>query len=79
MGDEGIWCVSARMGRTLDSMDIHSPSVSAPAPAETSDTRLSLNGLLEEKTVLEATLSELNAILEKHGVGCVSFNAVPDG
>ncbi len=64
------------MGRTLDSMDIHSPSVSEPA--EVSGTRHSLNGLLEEKTVLEATLTELNVVLENHGVGCVSFEAVAD-
>ena len=58
------------MGRTLDSMDIHSPTVSAPP---VTGTRHTLNGLLEEKVILEGTLAELNTVLEKHGVGCVSF------
>jgi hypothetical protein len=29
--------------------------------------------LLEEKVILEGTLAELNSMLEKHGVGCVSY------
>jgi hypothetical protein len=47
-------------------MDIHSPSLPKPP---TSKTAQSLNQLLEEKTILEGTLSRLNAILESHGVG----------
>lgn len=47
-------------------MDIHSPSLPKPP---TSNTAQSLNQLLEEKTILEGTLSRLNAILESHGVG----------
>ena len=57
------------MGRTLESMDIHSPTLSQPA---VTGTRQTLNGLLEEKAILEGTLAELNTVLEKHGVGCVS-------
>jgi Nas2 N_terminal domain len=47
-------------------MDIHSPSL---PKAPTSNTAQSLNELLDEKTILEGTLSRLNAILESHGVG----------
>jgi hypothetical protein len=54
------------MGRTLDSMDIESPSLPTPAP---SSTEQSLNVLLEEKVILEGTLARLNEILESHGVG----------
>jgi len=52
------------MGRTLDSMDIHSPSLPTPVP---STTEQSLNVLLEEKVILEGTLARLNEILESHG------------
>ena len=51
-------------------MDIHSPTLSQPA---VTGTRQTLNGLLEEKVILEGTLAELNSMLEKHGVGCVSY------
>ena len=54
------------MGRTLDSMDIHSPSL-PQRPATT--TAQSLNELMEEKVILEGTLARLNAVLESHGVG----------
>ena len=57
------------MGRTLDSMDIHSPSL--PQRPATS-TEKSLNELMEEKIILEGTLVRLNAILESHGVGIAS-------
>ena len=54
------------MGRTLDDMDIHSPSLRNVPQSKTAE---SLNELLEEKVVLESTLNELNIILERHGVG----------
>lgn len=50
-------------------MDIHSPTVSTPGTA-VAGTRQTLNGLLEEKVILEGTLAELNTVLENHGVGC---------
>ena len=54
------------MGRTLDSMDIHSPSLPQRMATTTAQ---SLNELIEEKIVLEGTLARLNSILESHGVG----------
>ena len=54
------------MGRTLDSMDIDSPSLPTPT---LSATEQSLNVLLVEKAMLEGTLARLNEILEGHGVG----------
>lgn len=54
------------MGRSLDSMDIHSPSVTNPTLSSTAQ---SLHELLEEKTILEGTLSQLDTILVTHGVG----------
>jgi hypothetical protein len=54
------------MGRTLEDMDIHSPSLRNVPKSKTAE---SLNELLEEKVVLESTLNELNIILERHGVG----------
>jgi hypothetical protein len=54
------------MGRTLESMDIHSPSL---AKQETSKTAESLKELMDEKIILEGTLARLNEILESHGVG----------
>jgi hypothetical protein len=55
------------MGRTLESLDIHTPSIPKPA---ISTTEQSLNVLLEEKEILEGTLARLNEILESHdGVG----------
>ena len=55
------------MGRTLESMDIHSPSL--PKQQTTSKTVHALNELLDEKVILEGTLARLNQILENHGVG----------
>jgi 26S proteasome regulatory subunit N4 len=55
------------MGRTLDSMDIHSPSL--PTPTASSQTAQSLNVLLDEKIVLEGSLTQLGAVLDSHGVG----------
>jgi hypothetical protein len=55
------------MGRTLESMDIHSPSL--PKQQTTSKTAHALNELLDEKIILEGTLARLNEILENHGVG----------
>ena len=54
------------MGRTLESLDIHTPSIPKPA---ISTTEQSLNVLLEEKEILEGTVARLNEILESHGVG----------
>jgi hypothetical protein len=54
------------MGRPVEDMDIHSPSVSQPTPSKTTQT---LNELLEEKQILEGTLAQLNTILVSHGVG----------
>jgi len=56
------------MGRTLESMNIHSPSIAEPPKSSTEAT---LNELLEEKIILEDTLSQLNIVLETHGVGKV--------
>jgi len=61
---------ATRIARKSLSMDIHSPTLSQPA---VTGTRQTLNGLLEEKVILEGTLAELNSMLEKHGVGCVSY------
>ena len=47
-------------------MDIHSPSIPKIGGSKTADT---LNELLEERTILEGSLAQLNAILESHGVG----------
>jgi len=54
------------MGRSIDNMDIHSPSVPEPTLSSTAQ---SLNELLEEKIILEGTLSQLDTILVTHGVG----------
>lgn len=47
-------------------MDIHSPSLPQRTPSTTAQ---SLNELLQEKVILEGTLTRLNAVLESHGVG----------
>ena len=54
------------MGRPVDNMDIHSPSVPQPTLSKTAQ---SLNQLLDEKTILEGTLAQLDTILVSHGVG----------
>ena len=60
------------MGRTLESlgMDIHSPSIETPTLSKTAQ---SLHKLLEEKTILEGTLAQLDAVLVSHGVGMRNF------
>ena len=58
--------VSGAMGRTLEFMDIHSPTVpQRPLNEAVED----LNDLLDEKIVLEETLGRFAEILETHGVG----------
>jgi hypothetical protein len=54
------------MGRTLESMDIHSPSLPQQPLSKAAE---NLNELLDEKIVLEETLSKLAEILETQGVG----------
>ena len=54
------------MGRTLENMDINTPSIVKQPVSKTAE---SLHELMNEKLVLEGTLSQLNEILEKHGVG----------
>ena len=58
--------ISDNMGRTLESMNIHSPSLPKRIMSKTAE---SLNELLDEKIILEGELSKLNDILENHGVG----------
>lgn len=57
---------SRAMGRTLESMDIHSPTVPQQPLSKVAE---NLNELLDEKIVLEETLSKLAEILEMRGVG----------
>jgi hypothetical protein len=54
------------MGRTLESMDIHTPSIPQQPLSKAAK---NLNELLDEKIVLEETLAKLAEILETHGVG----------
>ena len=65
------------MGRTLESMDIHSPSLQKQQT--TSKTVHSLNELFEEKIILEGTLAQLNQILENHGVGMRQLDGTSKG
>ena len=67
----------SNMGRTLESMDIHSPSL--PKQQATSKIAHSLHELLDEKIVLEGTLARLNQILENHGVGIRQLDGTWNG
>ena len=62
----GFGVSSRAMGRTLASMDIHSPTVAQQPLGEAAG---DLNDLLDEKIVLEETLGRFAEILETHGVG----------
>ena len=58
------------MGRTLESMSIHSPTLPKKSVSKTAE---SLNELLDEKAILEGTLSQLNNILQSHDVSTTAL------
>ena len=59
------------MGRTLESMDIHTSSIPQWPLSKAAE---NLNGLLDEKIMLEETLAKLAEILDTHGVGAKPHN-----